>query len=415
MSPSTIVWWPTAFSSTDTSRGSTLPLVNRRLAAGGHRQPRAGEQLRDRSGARAAAGRSRRRLRPATAPAARARPPRVAAPAAARTPPAARAAGAGWMRLHPAVAAAPPPPAGVAVAAAAAPPDPAGAVAEYAAPAPPPPTTRGSSRARGRATAARGSSRARSRGTASGRSSRLAAAATASGRRSCARERAVVRREAPRRAAPASRCGRAGCRQDPAEAACEACASADFRALHGRPPDGTCRPAALASPAAPPCGVLTPPAFNAFSAAAFAGPWTPCPSMPLQLDDAHALGGHGHHHAGEARLGFAQLERVHRLALDPELLGEVVQPIGAADLDRVGAGTRARNTGSTTSRSISLLTCSVCSSADDTVHLLGPEPERAARAAAPSCTNSTGMNSSTQNPMNTATTRPCGICAGMWW
>ena len=61
------------------------------------------------------------------------------------------------------------------------------------------------------------------------------------------------------------------------------------------------------------------------------------PEHPLQLDDAHALGGNRHHHAGEARLGLAHLERIHRAALGSELLGQVVEPIGPADLDRVGS------------------------------------------------------------------------------
>jgi hypothetical protein len=45
----------------------------------------------------------------------------------------------------------------------------------------------------------------------------------------------------------------------------------------------------------------------------------------MQLDDADALGRDGHHHAGEARLGLAYFQGVHRFAALAELGGEIGQ------------------------------------------------------------------------------------------
>ena len=53
----------------------------------------------------------------------------------------------------------------------------------------------------------------------------------------------------------------------------------------------------------------------------------PVLDQPVQLDHADALGGDGHHDAGEARLGLAHFEGVHRLAAATlgKLRGEVVE------------------------------------------------------------------------------------------
>jgi hypothetical protein len=59
------------------------------------------------------------------------------------------------------------------------------------------------------------------------------------------------------------------------------------------------------------------------------------PEKPLHLGDGHALDRDRHHDAGEARLGLAHLERVHRLARRSELRGEVGQSGVQACLRRI--------------------------------------------------------------------------------
>jgi hypothetical protein len=56
-----------------------------------------------------------------------------------------------------------------------------------------------------------------------------------------------------------------------------------------------------------------------------------------QLDDADALGGHRHDDAGEARLRFAQLERVHGVARSRKLLSESLQAERVAGRERIAA------------------------------------------------------------------------------
>ncbi len=53
------------------------------------------------------------------------------------------------------------------------------------------------------------------------------------------------------------------------------------------------------------------------------------------LGDSDALRRNRHHHARQARLRLAQLERVNPVALSTELVGELVEAVRLAHLDRI--------------------------------------------------------------------------------
>jgi hypothetical protein len=59
------------------------------------------------------------------------------------------------------------------------------------------------------------------------------------------------------------------------------------------------------------------------------------------LGKSDALGGDRHHDACEARLRLAQLERVNPVALIAVFLGELLETVRLADLDRIAAELRA--------------------------------------------------------------------------
>jgi hypothetical protein len=55
----------------------------------------------------------------------------------------------------------------------------------------------------------------------------------------------------------------------------------------------------------------------------------PVRHQSLQFHDPHPLGRNRHHHSGQARARFAQLERVHAPAARGECIGQLVEPLGS--------------------------------------------------------------------------------------